>query len=274
MYDFNLQFLSGGYHCCSSVWNSDPLGNDNCYKLYFVVEGEARIQMDGVWYDITEGNVYYLNGFKLQKQRCDAVMKVYWLHFLPESLLVNMYLNDFDPIYAWGQGTIIPDQVDFKNIPRLFDRPYVKVNRMVRAPLMLASHLHTMVWFLMNDMFEKQNMEAYDHFYDMYQRMKPAIDYIDNHYHENLTLNDISQKIYLNPAYFVRLFKKHFRITPFRYITMKRLNQASRLLLNTDMSIQQISERTGYCNQFYFSKVFREQFHIAPSVYRHTQPSP
>ncbi len=275
MDNLNVVLLSGGHYRCTPEWNFDPFGRDNCYKLYFPVAGGARIFIDSRWTELSEGNAYFINGFVLDRQRCENMMEVYWLHFIPESQLFGMYLNNFPPVYRWERGNPLLESIDFGRIPFLFDKPNTRDNSLIdAASFSLTCYINSVVLMLISDMAGKQNLAFDEISYGVYFKLKPAIDYINGNYRQNLKLEDIAQKSFLNHIYFLRLFKKCFKITPGRYINMLRFNEACRLLMKTEMSILEISEQTGFCNQFYFSKAFKSHFHKTPMEYRKTKLSP
>lgn len=275
MDNLNLLLVSGGYFCCTPEWNAEPYGSENCYKLYFPVEGECRIDVGGEWYELTAGNAYFINGFMLDRNRCEHFMKVFWIHFIPESQLLRMYLGNLKPVFCWKQDSAPYQSFDYTKIALLFDAPDKREKKLLEtASLSLAFYVHSMILRLISDMSEAQPIEPDSTSFDLFFKLEPALHYINSHYHQRLTLADMAQKTFLNPVYFLRLFKRCFKTTPNRYITLKRLQEACKLLMKTDMSIQEISERTGFCNQFYFSKVFKSHFRKTPLDYRRTKLSP
>lgn len=275
MQNLNLVLLSGGYHECSPAWNEDPLGKGNYYKLYFPVAGNARVFVENEWYEFIAGNVYFINGFLLDKQRCDTFMNVYWLHFIPESQFLSMCFNNLKPVYCWEKGDPVLASIEFEKIPFLFDASYSIDSNLIEKPsLALSCNMNAIILLLVSNMIMNQSSESQDVSYPLYIKLNPALEYINLHYKTDLKLEEISRKSFLNPIYFSRLFKKCFKMTPAQYIIMIRLNEACRLLTQTDMSILEISENIGFCNQFYFSKVFKHHFRKTPSGYRITKFSP
>ena len=95
-----------------------------------------------------------------------------------------------------------------------------------------------------------------------------AIDYIEAHYNEPLSLQDIADRVQLSPTYFSNLFKEETGQNFTNYLTDVRIKNARKLLQQTNMSIADIAERVGYPDGHYFSKVFHKSTGLKPSAYR------
>ncbi len=93
-------------------------------------------------------------------------------------------------------------------------------------------------------------------------------DYIASHYQENIGINVLADAAYLHPDYLSRIFKKETGINLNYYIKTYRLNQACRLLENTQQKIVTISNLVGYPNCSYFIRSFMNHFGISPEKYR------
>jgi AraC family transcriptional regulator of arabinose operon len=72
----------------------------------------------------------------------------------------------------------------------------------------------------------------------------------------------------LSVAGFERVFRRHFGTTAARYVTEMRIREAARLLLQTDATIEAISDQTGFPNRAYFSRVFNAVIHEPPARFR------
>lgn len=98
--------------------------------------------------------------------------------------------------------------------------------------------------------------------------VKDVINYLESHYHEKITIKDISNRLSISEQYFSRLFKSHTGKTFVDYLTCFRLEQASTLLLTTSLPITRIPEMTGFCNPNYFSRVYKNHYGFPPSKAR------
>lgn len=98
--------------------------------------------------------------------------------------------------------------------------------------------------------------------------IQAAVDYINEHYSEKITLDDVSHHIYLNRTYASQLFKKHMNVNFADYLEIVRINKAKEFLLDTSMQITEIALRVGYSNQSYFTKVFKRNTGMSPNSFR------
>lgn len=98
--------------------------------------------------------------------------------------------------------------------------------------------------------------------------VQEAIDYLEQHLHEPVSLRDLSEVLHMNTSYLSALFKEQTGLTFSDYLTRKRLQRAKELLLNTRLSINEISEMVGYQTPKYFVKVFRTAENVSPGRYR------
>ncbi len=96
-----------------------------------------------------------------------------------------------------------------------------------------------------------------------------VMEYIERNYNDNtLSLDTLSQYVDLSPAHLSSIFKLSMGISISDAITDTRIQAAQKLLLNPSLPIKEISEKTGYSNQYYFSSCFKKKTGTTPSVYR------
>ena len=92
--------------------------------------------------------------------------------------------------------------------------------------------------------------------------------YINHHFKEEITLELLSEKSYMNKYYLVHAFKQYKGVSPISYLISKRIESAKELLETTNYPIAQIAECSGFSSQSYFSQVFKKSEHISPNEYR------
>ena len=100
------------------------------------------------------------------------------------------------------------------------------------------------------------------------RQIQAAKAYIQEHYNENLKLEDVAEQIYLAPSYFGVLFKKEVGESFSSYLTSVRMEKAKELLSDIRYNIAEIANEVGYQDKRYFSKLFKEQVGVTPKEYR------
>ncbi|WP_022758244.1 AraC family transcriptional regulator [Butyrivibrio fibrisolvens] len=95
-----------------------------------------------------------------------------------------------------------------------------------------------------------------------------ALDYINQHYLENVTMEDLCGVSNVSKQHLCHLFRKSLHMRPMEYITRKRLQTAKEMLSTTDYSIEKIAEDTGFCTASYFCKNFKRLEEITAGEFR------
>ncbi len=95
-----------------------------------------------------------------------------------------------------------------------------------------------------------------------------ACEYIGNHLHENLTLEKVAQKVYMSRAQFASRFRAENGVTFIQFTTRLRMEQAQRLLQETDYSIAYISQLVGYKSPTHLYNLFARHHGSTPVEFR------
>lgn len=93
-------------------------------------------------------------------------------------------------------------------------------------------------------------------------------EYIESNYMQEISLNQLAELVEMNASYLSSVFKKETGMTYSEYLIQCRVKQASRLLVETGLSVSEIAYRSGYQDARYFSKQFAKQVGLKPSEYR------
>ncbi len=102
---------------------------------------------------------------------------------------------------------------------------------------------------------------------DSQMMINQSVQYIKEHVHENLTIQECASLAHLSPSYYANLFKKTTGMTFRNYVTQERIELAKRLLM-TDMQVQEISIRVGFEDRPYFTELFKKQTGMTPSEFK------
>jgi len=98
--------------------------------------------------------------------------------------------------------------------------------------------------------------------------VRHAIGYINENLNAGLKISDIAKHLYLSEGYISKLFRQETGYSLKKYINDKLLNEAALALRHTSMNIKEISASLGFCDQFYFSRVFSSHYGMSPKNYR------
>ncbi|WP_019635955.1 response regulator transcription factor [Paenibacillus fonticola] len=94
------------------------------------------------------------------------------------------------------------------------------------------------------------------------------VGYIEQHYAEEVTLQDIASRFYVSREYVSRKFKQDFGINFSDFLAHYRIDKSKQLMHNPHLTITQIAELVGFNDVKYFSKVFKKQEGLSPKMYR------
>ncbi|RXJ02076.1 DNA-binding response regulator [Anaerobacillus alkaliphilus] len=92
--------------------------------------------------------------------------------------------------------------------------------------------------------------------------------YIENNYHQNISLKSIANKFYMNPVYMGQLFKKTFGVYFKEFLLKIRIDEAKKLLRQTDMRVYEVADKVGFGSTDYFVTQFEKINKLTPTEYR------
>ncbi len=99
--------------------------------------------------------------------------------------------------------------------------------------------------------------------------LNDIIAYVNQHFDETLSLQSVADVFYINNSYLSKLFKSEMQMTFTVYLSKLRLERACILLRESSMQIAEVAEKVGFLNYFYFARVFKKEYGMTPSEYKH-----
>lgn len=114
----------------------------------------------------------------------------------------------------------------------------------------------------------ESHTEAVGKFQNDYMRIVDAVNYIDSHFQEKISLDELAEVVHMNPNYFSTFFCRVMNYPVSVYIIKQRLRYACMRLATSNDSIITIAANAGFHNVPYFNRVFKEHFGRTPMQYR------
>lgn len=253
-----LNLLVVYFSQCSTRWGeTDSIPSYN--KLYFIRDGEGWIHIDGKDYYPKPGQLVLIPaGSKISFSAIsDHPYLKYWCHFTSSIGPLDLF-----------QWIDVPHVIDCKQ-PDLMIRLFQSLielneNDSIHARLRERAVLLTMISEYLHDI----PLEIRHDRNDEMDRLSEIQDYLENHLHTSIRVQQLAEQVHLHPNYFITYFKKHFGVTPIKYVNRKRVDKAKTLLLTTSLSIKEIANMIGMDEPNRFNKFFRKETGFSPSEYR------
>lgn len=103
--------------------------------------------------------------------------------------------------------------------------------------------------------------------------LKPAIAYMETHFAEDFSIEELAQQVFITPQYLTRLFQRFFQMTASEYLSQLRIKKAKELLITKkETEIQVISQLVGFKSSSHFIATFKKTTGYTPMVFRDLYP--
>lgn len=262
----DLSLYQFGWEKCDPLHSFGPAIR-NHYLFHYVISGRGRLASNNSSGEEHDYELSANQGFLI----CPGQVNTYyadkedpweytWVEF--DGLRVNEYLHIAgltidSPIYT-------PTSVELGEKVR--DEMLYIAHHSDHDALDLIGHLYLFLSNLTYSSTPPHLRERTGSMKDYY--IREAINYIEQHYYDPITVEQMAASCNLNRSYFTRLFKKVTQSSPQDFLIKYRMTKAEEFLKVTNYPIGKVSELVGYPNQLYFSKAFKNFFGISPKEYR------
>ena len=187
----------------------------------------------------------------------DNLLKI---NLLPSEIYIKILQNrpkDFPYIFEFNNE----DAEVIVNILKLLLKEESSKNYSEHLSNLLINQLLIMVFRSNPDFFKNTKTEFEKTIYNIQ-------DYINENYMEDINLDSIENKFYINKYEVSRNFKKITGYNFKTYLILVRLSKAKDLLVNSNLTIAEISDRIGYCSESLFVRMFKKYENTTPTKYR------
>lgn len=100
------------------------------------------------------------------------------------------------------------------------------------------------------------------------RRILDAVRYMDSHYADKLTMEELAKTVYLSKYHFLRVFRQHMGVSPYDYLTSVRISKAKELLNTSGEGLDTIAARVGFADGKSLIRRFKQLTGMTPSQYR------
>jgi AraC-like DNA-binding protein len=226
-------------------------------RLYYVISGEAVIYPNEDAVHLQPGFSYLIPSNILFRHECRSAITLYWCHF---QIIWDSFSELFDHLRA--PIAVRTDSIETHR--GWFDQLAGLMQSGNMASYLLRSAL---LYQLLIPHLREAEPKTESALQD-YHRFLPVIKYIDEHLSSTIRVEVLARLLGLHPEYFSRYFRKVHKVPPRQYILQRRIWHAQCLLSQRDLQIQEVGERCGFPDRYYFSKLFRQYVGVTPSNYR------
>ena len=252
-----------------------PLHWQDTVELLWVQKGQLHLQIGDRQFAGQPGDVFYINPRQLHAMQTSGpedrylafVFPLSWLRFALTDEAEQRYLQPLSADNARVENAL-PDGICPSAAALLADAATLYEKNSPGAWLGIKADILRLYFALYAGGLVSRNA-AGEHRQDT--RMAVSR-YIQDHCAEPLSLQTLGRQFHMSPKYFSSWFQKHFFRTFTDYLTAVRLEQAKKLLLDTDADIELIAQRSGFSSGNYFIRTFRRATGMTPGRYRRTLP--
>jgi len=253
-----FQFSSGGWHCCNDKYQPQREGLQEEHLLLFSLSEGGRVQLEGKSeIRLPAGSVAWLPPKRAHKYGTvmGGVWEFYWIFAeSTESLQLDKVFNDDFVLILSNMDTISKEFE--KMIHKRYDEP---AEFQVEGSKLLGNIYHML---LQEKILQKKQCGKWD------ELVHRIIGEMEEHCEWEWELPEIAKQHYISVPQLIRRFKAQTGLTPHAYLLTVRLRTAELYLKYTNMSVDEISKRTGFPNTSNFILQFRKEKGITPGKYR------
>ncbi len=262
MFDFN---------CIDWHWHTE-------LEFVLIESGTVTMWVGDQDFTLNEGDAIFINTKILHKFYSPCAASIPNFLFLPsfispdDSLIFKKYVL---PVTNSSIPCIIFRDQERSNASILSDfRKIIQIHKEERNEELLVSSLIQHLWLSIYRSInfdlveEKQGASAAS-----LSRMQMMMQYIHEHYPEDISLNDISCKVSISKSTALNLFNKYLHMSPVNYLITYRLRIAAAALSDTEKKICAISAECGFKSVDHFCRTFKRHYGLTPGEYRKTKLS-
>ena len=241
----------GAYVNLDSSWNRDNVTSPYS-RLYFILGGDGIVEHEGNIIPLKPETVYLIPAGMKFNYRCTSNVEKFYMH-------INAINPDgYDMMTKFDKIGELP--ISDSEIRDLVDFYYSKT---IYSAMQLKGRIYDVFLKMQNKyQFGTEDFQPYS------KMIANVMSYVKENLSAKLNIENVSKNLFISPNTLSKKFKSEVGKPLGQYIDDLVFFESQRLLLYSDMTIGQVSEKMGFCDQFYFSRRFKQKFGENPKDYR------
>lgn len=249
------------------------------YEVYLQLSGERNLFYDDICYTLKKGDLVIIKPFEIHytQHGTSNSYSRYVLNFHPQKLdtilskseaslllqklpfgVMSLHENDMEQVHQLLQSI---DQISKKtgvfSEKRIYANVFILLTNLIDLSQTLCDVSH-------HDTQTKLHRSTQS----IQQEIVEAIQYINTHYKDNITLEHMKEVTHLSKYHFCRVFHQYTGATFHNYLTNVRLTKVHPLLIHSNLTLEQIASKTGFRSSPQLNRAFQTVYQMSPSEFR------
>lgn len=260
----DLSLYQYGMEQCPPAYSFGP-ATRNHYLFHYVLSGTGRLMANdsrGISheYQIRSGEGFMIFPRQINTYIADPKLpwEYIWIEFdgmRAREIIETAGLSPDHPVYHASYKDLRENMKD--------EMLYIAEHHDA-SPFHLMGHLYLFIDYLSRS--SSSQMTTSGRVRDFY--IKEALNYIEQNFQNDISIENIASFCGLNRTYFGRIFKETVGKSPQQFLLSYRMAKAAELLKLTQLSISDIGNAVGYPNQLHFSRAFKNVYGVSPREWR------
>ena len=238
--------------------------------LLYGLEGSCQIEMEGKTFTVGANDLLLIPQHTFYRPLAGGRFVYFFFHFTASSLNGEPQTPKHTAIaphsglkegYAY---TCLSQYPSIVRVPTFTPTAPIAVRLLFERAAKLRPHKRFSEQLLLDHLLRELLLALNEGEYKGSARLNEITEYIEQNYSEAISLSRLSAHFGLSVSYIARLFRKELGQTPSAYVNVVRVSAASTLLTETDLSVTEIAEKTGFSDVYYFSRVFKKIVGCSP----------
>lgn len=221
----------------------------NAHIVGIMLRGNAFHDLGYKSFTLTDGSAFFLN----QRDEYDAHI----LNELEDNVSLAVHFTTYEPI---DEDSFCVNADSGAELLRLLEKTEIKSRQLGLNSCMTVSILYRLCGELAKVLEKPYSQKD--------SRASAAREYIDTHFCERDCLARSAELAGVSSRRFNDIFKSEFNITPNRYVVLKKVGYAGELLRTGSFSVSEVAELCGFCDVYYFSRVFKTEMGVSPKEWK------